>query len=366
MAHIAICSCVRNGISYLSVYRRQLESLLTCKADSWHLYILEGDSSDGSFEFLQQWAKEDARITVGQMHVGEATNKNDRAKRWAMAANACIDLIPADSSHTHILWIEADLYFPPDLVDRLLILDVDAVAPIIFLGSRFYDSWGFRDLSGHKWTDKTLYSKELQPLSLVEMSSVGSCILFKRAIWDSGIRFRGTYEDGLLVGICTDARKAGFRIWADTSSAILHPVPIWEAQMWRPSEIYVKLDNDRRNHMSASTARELSIAARIPLIDPEKFLGYNQWFVCNLFKYYDTNRIELNIIPERSDSREYELEISPHPPTRIASVRAVRLLLFWLFKRKPFDFGRPNIGRSLRRQLIRRFFSVRISITSKF
>src|SRR5262249_14963248 len=159
---------------------------------------------DGTLDFLRRWEAEDPRVKVGRECVGEALEKNDRAARWARAANACIDLLPNSGSHTHVLWLEADLCFPPELVSRLLAKDVDIVAPIIYLGGYFYDTWGFRDLSGKKWKSPASSNRKFKPFRLIEMSSVGSCVLFRRAILDSGIRFRGTYEDGLLVGVCQD------------------------------------------------------------------------------------------------------------------------------------------------------------------
>ena len=60
--HIAICSLVRNGIDNLPVYRRQLEQLTLNPSQTWQLYILDGNSTDGSKEYVEKWTKEDERV----------------------------------------------------------------------------------------------------------------------------------------------------------------------------------------------------------------------------------------------------------------------------------------------------------------
>jgi hypothetical protein len=289
MSEIAICSIVRDGMGYLPAYRRQLENLNLRDGDSWRLYILEGDSTDGTFDFLKQWEATDPRIKVGRECVGEALDKDNRAARLAQAANACINLIPNGSSHTHVLWLEADLCFPPELVTRLLAKDVDIIAPIIYLGGYFYDTWGFRDLKGKKWKSPASSNRNFKPFRLIEMSSVGSCVMFRRAIWDSGIRFRGTYDDGLLVGVCQDARRKGNRVWADTSTAILHPSDVWEKQMWQPSAVQGVSSGGEVWNLSTSEAQEAGLQRNLPVVDPGFILQAQSSLWKTFFKRYNTS-----------------------------------------------------------------------------
>ena len=99
-------------------------------------------------------------------------------------------MIPSDSKHTHVLWIESDLYFPPEILEKLILHDVDIVAPMIYMGGNFYDQWAYRDEKDQPWSHAPPYHKDYSPFSLIKMGSVGSCVLFKRAVIDSGITFK--------------------------------------------------------------------------------------------------------------------------------------------------------------------------------
>ena len=113
MTEVAICCLVRDGISYLPSFRRQIESLNTDDIFAWHLYCIEGDSTDDSWGFLSDWAANDKRITISRLDVGRSSSKAMLAENWAKACNACLDLIPKESRYSHVLWLESDLCFPP-------------------------------------------------------------------------------------------------------------------------------------------------------------------------------------------------------------------------------------------------------------
>lgn len=318
MAEVAICSLVRDGMEYLPSYRRQLESLHLAEGDTWRLYILEGDSRDGSRDFLLRWAAEDPRVRVGQEHVGDASEQEDRAARWARVGNACFDLIPADSTHTHVLWLEADLCFPPELLGRLLSREVDIVAPMIYLGGVFYDTWGFRDLQGRKWTNAAPFHPRYRPFSLLEMGSVGSCVLFIRAVLDAGVRFKGSYEQGLLVGMCQDARALGYRVWADTATAILHPAAAWEAQMWRPARIRLEPPGGAPVELTLPEAQALGLQANLPLLDAQTYMKAQRAFFRALFARWGATRLEAELVAWAYPGKAYDLTVRALPPAGLA------------------------------------------------
>ncbi len=348
MAEVAICSLVRDGMEYLPSYRRQLESLRLDPSDGWRLFVLEGDSRDGSHEFLASWAAEDPRVTVGREHVGDATEREDRAARWARAANACLDLVPPDGDHTHVLWLEADLCFPPELVRRLLAREVDIVAPMIWLGGQFYDTWGFRDLEGRRWTNTPPYHPAYRPMSLVEMGSVGSCVLFRRAVLDAGIRMRGTYEDGLLVGMCRDARAAGFRVFADTSTAILHPVDHWEGQMWRADSVRL-VDREGREHtLDLAEAAALGLEANVPLLDQETMRRAHGRLWTHLFRRLATNRLAVTVRARSRPAKRYDLLVRALPPRGPAAFPPLRPALL---RRARAELNHPDPERGPERWL---------------
>lgn len=336
MALVVICSLVRDGMAYIPAYRRQLESLSISEGDSWHLCILEGDSSDGTWEYLVKWAAEDSRVTLGKENVGDATEIEDRASRWARVGNSCIDLIPNDINYSHMLWLESDLCFPPELLKRLLQHNVDIVAPVIWLGGLFYDTWGFRDLSGRRWTNEPPYHPEYRPMHLMEMGSVGSCVLFRRAILDAGVRFKGTYENGLLVGMSNDARALGYKVFADTATAILHPVEFWEAQMWQPSELVIKEDNGISYVVPLEEARQMGLEYNCPVLDSDAMLGAQRAFFHSLFSKYRTNRMRVQIEAQVLPRRQYRMAVhieTPFLPGLYNNLRAKKILPDFLFRK---------------------------------
>lgn len=112
---------------------------------------------------------------------------------------------------THLAWVEADLSYPDDTMEALLAHDKPIIAPWIYLNSVFYDSWGFRDKNGSRITSIEPYFPNA-PHEPIELSSVGSYVLFDTAIFRSNIRFRADYDHGLLIGICQEAAKIGFNL----------------------------------------------------------------------------------------------------------------------------------------------------------
>ncbi|HJV35055.1 hypothetical protein [Geomonas sp.] len=314
MPLVVICSLVRDGMSYLPSYRRQLESLSLEGDLDWRLCILEGDSSDGSWEYLVQWAADDPRIIIGREDVGDTAEIQDRAERWARVCNACLALIPDSLEYSHMLWLEADLCFPPELLRRLLQHRVDVVAPIIYLGGLFYDTWGFRGLDGVAWTNNTPYHSAYQPMGLMEMSSVGSCVLFRRAILDAGIRFRGPYETGLLVGMCHDARAQGYRVFADTLTAILHPVDNWESQMWAPSRVEIVDGEGNCRELPLAEARRKRFVMHIAALDAGILLSAQRSFLRELSLLHRSNRFRIEVLARTYPHKRYQMKITVDKP----------------------------------------------------
>jgi len=71
---------------------------------------------------------------------------------------------------------------------------------------RFLRQRGFRDKNGSRITSIEPYFPDA-PHEPIELSSVGSYVLFDTAIFRSNIRFRADYDHGLLIGICQEAAK---------------------------------------------------------------------------------------------------------------------------------------------------------------
>lgn len=313
MSHVMICSAVRNGMEYLPSYRSQIENLKLRDGLTFQLCLLEGDSTDGTREYVEKWLRERPDYLIaGFESVGHTARIQDRAERWAAVGNACLALIPEGSPHTHVLWLEADLCFPPELLARLVAHGVDIVAPMIWLGGNFYDSWGFRNQDGTRWTGRPTGYPDFVFQTLLELGSVGSCVLFKRAVFDSGIRFRGPYETGLLVGVCTDAREKGFRVFADLSTAILHPADAWEAQMWRCAGLDIRDRNDQPVAISVPEAENIGLEPYLPVFDSDHFRNTNRAFWESLHRILRTSALVAEVEGWVEGSRNrYLLRIRP-------------------------------------------------------
>ncbi len=234
---VAVCSLFRNRSRGIDYFRAALEAQISPEIELVYSFV-EGDSKDDTHARLAEWGREDPRLRLQKIDVEPVTDFSDRVAKWAMLANAAIEGL-AGIRHDYVLWCESDLCLPPDLLSQLVADQVDVVAPGIFLGGYFYDTWGFRGLDGRKFENVAPYHPAYQPFALTELASVGSTVLFRREVFDSGVRFRGVHEDGLLVGVCNDARARGFRVFLDSRVTIVHPTSLWRAQQYELGRIRV-------------------------------------------------------------------------------------------------------------------------------
>jgi len=230
---VNIVSNIRIDADYVSAYINQLLSLKQEHCLIGKIILVCDYAS--SVSSLNDWANIDPRVVLTlekKTDLGVITLE-EKCLQWASICNQGIERA-LDFAADYILFIEADLTFPYDLLDELIIEDLDVCAPVVFLGAGFYDNWGFRDLKGNRlnsFLDLDVFSGP------VKLSSVGSCVLFKADIFRSGIRFRGPYETGLLVGVCNDAINMGYSVWMLPHVSIIHPTSAWRKQVWWITEI---------------------------------------------------------------------------------------------------------------------------------
>lgn len=263
MYRIAVCALFRNSVAYVDYFRA------TMSAQARHdialsFAFVEGDSTDETYERLQAWARDDERVHLSKVDVEPVTDFDDRVTKWAALGNVAVEQA-LQTDCTHVLWCESDLVLPNDVLEQLLLEPQDIVAPVIFLGSMFYDTWGFRGLDGTRFTNVAPFHPEFQHHALVPLSSVGSCVLFRREIFDQGVRFRGSYDDGLLVGVCRDAAARGFRTFMDSRVAILHPTSQWRKQQYRMTQVDVVCYRPDSKNALASAAQLVATTINIPI-----------------------------------------------------------------------------------------------------
>jgi hypothetical protein len=125
---------------------------------------------------------------------------------------------------------------------------------------------------------------------------------------------RGTYENGLLVGMCNDASAAGMRVWADTGTAILHPVDQWERQMWRTEEVTIEDPKGQRRFTPVDFERE-RIVPILPVLDGNALLRAQSRFLLRQFSALRTNRLDIEVNASTQPRRHFSLKVrraAPH------------------------------------------------------
>lgn len=224
---VAVCACLRNSAEYLDYFRAVLSHQIGVGREFNLIFsLVEGDSSDDTAARLQAWAAEDPRLTLTHRNIEPLIDFDDRVRKWAELGNLTIAGLEG-REYDYMLWCDSDLCIPADLVKMLLASGQDVVAPAFFLGGMFYDTWGFRGQDGQRFHNHHPIHPSYRPFELFPINSAGGVVMFRRAVLDAGIRFRGVYEDGLLVGFCNDARAKGFGVFCDSRISVVHPTSLW-------------------------------------------------------------------------------------------------------------------------------------------
>jgi len=236
---VNLCSTIRQGAEYARSFIAQLEVLSTHNFTLGSVNLVCDGAGAIVDEHLAAYAQRDPRVRLIQEvdAEGDTFSLQRKAQQWSRIANQAVGAA-LESPCSHVLYIEADLCFPFDLVDQLVARERDVVAPLVLLGGAFHDSWGFRDLAGRRVTGVGATDVTAEP---VPLGSVGSCALIRAEVLQRGARFPPTYDDGLFVGLCAQARALGYRIWADPAVSVLHPTTSWRRQSWFVNDLRVLL-----------------------------------------------------------------------------------------------------------------------------
>lgn len=230
MINLAIFSIFRDSAgAQIERYRRQMDAL-DITGFNVHWYLGEGDSTDATFNQLQEYAQYDDRVQVSSVHTGIRRYGSEvhpeRFKCLALSTNPLLNTIAAEGWADYAMLVESDLLFEPDLLQRLYANLPDkksVIAPMIWIDgvTRFYDVWGFRKLNGQPFLPfgKAWYECKF-PVSPFQVSTVGSVVLMPAEVIYSGMRYT---EDEVIVGLVKQAGEAGYKIYADNSTHVRHP-----------------------------------------------------------------------------------------------------------------------------------------------
>lgn len=217
---IAIASIVRNEASNGSLKR-----FLNCchKLEKRYrnvIYIfIEGDSSDNTYEILQNWLTPKKNYILKKIDRNHRPFVKDRNPKrtvyFAELRNMLIDLALSIPEVSEVLMIDANYGWKDDLISSLRGTDADIAAPLVVMHKDqygkylFYDTWAFRK-DGIQFSHWHPYVKGLGH-SPLKIDSAGGGYLVKRRVLEAGVRYNGD-RDCEHVGFCQMARDMGFTI----------------------------------------------------------------------------------------------------------------------------------------------------------
>jgi len=196
---------------------------------------VEGDSEDNTLAMLDAWAHGDRRRKItkcdtGKPHYGSIVHP-ERFATLARVFNHGLEVAIEDDWADYVWFIPSDVIYKPDTLRRLLSWEKDVISPMFWIGDhqgdpvqnangmRFYDVWGFiREGRPFPPYGPAWYAAHY-PQGAIEMETTGGMMLMRADVPRAGCRH--TAED-VDHGLCVMAREAGFEVWCDTSTHIVH------------------------------------------------------------------------------------------------------------------------------------------------
>ncbi len=227
--NIVLGSAFRNASAQIDRWSSQCCSLETALDNIGYtlgMVAVEGDSTDSTKGRLEALCNAGAPLSVvtcdhGQRVFG-STECPDRLAALSKVGNAILSSV--NETDDILVYVESDLVWKPEtimnLIHRVVDLDYDVIAPLIFADENFYDVFVYRGLDGERFGPFKPYHSSLAGKELpVEVSSVGSCLVMKAEV----ARKCQIRNDMALLGFCADVREKGYRIFVDPMERIEHP-----------------------------------------------------------------------------------------------------------------------------------------------
>jgi hypothetical protein len=231
---VVVGSIFRNSAGYVDRYQAQVRALahlLQSGGDTLRLVLVEGVSTDDTWDRLSRWAEAgtEAVTLVKREHGGPAFGSVENGQRWAQIAYACNGVLEGlTEADDALVYVESDLIWHPSVMRSLLWhLEIDGVATVSPLSMHqagfFYDTWGYRS-GGQRFGHHPPYHPMLagpapHPAGLYPLDSAGSCIV---TLGEAARRTRFAEPEGIVTW-CDTLRAAGFPHWLDPSLQVTHP-----------------------------------------------------------------------------------------------------------------------------------------------
>lgn len=246
---LLVATPIKNGAPYIDRYFGLLRSLAVDPA-RLSIAILEGDSSDGSWDRLcamrDDLEARYRRVTLMRHDFGyrlppgpryQPSGQERRRSVLAKARNRLLAGALADEDW--VLWLDVDLVeYPPDLIDQLLDARQDIVVPHCVLpNGRTFDRNTFFLSPGadgkplgddpvREDDDRRRYLEDSEGGDPVELHGVGGTVLLVRAdLHREGLVFPAAPYRGHLEteGLAVLARDLGYRCVGLPAVRVVHP-----------------------------------------------------------------------------------------------------------------------------------------------
>jgi len=225
---ILLVSPTKNDALYLPRYLRAWEKV-EYPRDQIRWIFQYGRSIDKTKEILDKYFKKHKWNVEIRPEI-PFQNKTNSALWIADVLNEFRALY---NNEDYVIIPDTDIIkFPKNILNKLLELDLDIVAPYVWIEKtnppQFFDTYLFRDLCGKKFSvlDVPILDKP------IELSSAGSFLVIKGNIFKE-IKFENPIPH---LQFCRNARNKGYRIWG------IPWIKVYHANVLQKKEIHYSLE----------------------------------------------------------------------------------------------------------------------------
>lgn len=219
--NVVLVTVMRDSAEYVDRFFEQAEQI-----EDAHVVIVEGDSSDFTWDFLATRAMASPLGTTllkGE-HGGPYYPSIDNPQRWRQLGAVCELALTAGvriaNGEVPLVYVESDLLWDGATMEKLAVQAVtwDAVATMSMYRGRFYDTWGHVK-DGRGFGHHAPYFAGWNPDAMHAIDSAGSCF----ALSPRAQQYAHFSPIDCIRGIGRSLRENGVQLWLDPHLSVEHP-----------------------------------------------------------------------------------------------------------------------------------------------
>lgn len=214
---------MRNSADYVDRYMEQATRLHKEVGDPFRVIVVEGDSTDDTWDRLQEYKAFASLTTLKVEHGGPPFESVDRPLRWRQIASVCnVGMVAAQrelDDDEPLVYVESDLIWEPETLARLVdhLHEFPAATCLSMQGARFWDTFGYR-VGGRRFNPWAPYYPGAAG-SMKQIDSCGSVIAMRYEVAQDA--FFGHTD--CILGLGESIYAAGHSLWLDPTLAVHHP-----------------------------------------------------------------------------------------------------------------------------------------------